>query len=85
MGKLDGSVRVPHRVRGHEPAEGAACAQESDSVYRLLDPLMTEQVVQSPCLGDWSLARIPIPLEDARKTQPLMDGRTDLPPAPRRF
>lgn len=79
VGKLDGSVRVPHRVRGHEPAEGAACAQESDSVYRLLDPLMTEQVVQSPCLGDRRLARIPIPLEDARKKDPTTYGWKNRP------
>lgn len=51
MGKLAGSVWAPHRACGDESAKEAARAQACNTVYKILDLLVTEKVVMSLASG----------------------------------
>lgn len=86
MGILDGSVRVPRRVCAEEAAKGAARAQACDSVHKILDPLVTVEMVASPCLGDCTQQGHSFHgIMPQCKTQLPRDGGAVLPPTPGRL
>lgn len=62
-----------------EPAKGVACAQACDGVHRILDPLVTEDVMGSPYLRDYRLVSLPIPLDYAKKRDPTTYGWRNRP------
>lgn len=74
VGKPDGSVGVPCGVCAGELVERVACAQVCNCVHKILGPLGSEGVVESPCLGNGSLAKTTISVNYAKTKTPNSYG-----------